>query len=454
MKNTRTKHVFTAGLWGAVCAVAIALVPGARAAEVSEEDFKALKEEVRKLTEKMDRMEKVHETDEQIKQKDQEQIKQLQDKLGETQTTAADAARRAEAATQTQPIYRVPDDSGSVNKNFMILGDAEVQYAKFPGGHGTFLFADFAPIFLYRAGDRILFEAGFDAALQNGSNPNNGHDSGQTSSFDLSFAQLNYVLNDYVTLATGNMLLPLGTYAQRTAGGWVNKLPDDPLPRDLLPGTGIGAQLLGAIPFGQSGQILNYSVYGVNGPSSNDGTGAPDQLDLGGNVGLHTDNTVGNLHGNPSGGGRLGWFFPFGPPHYDLELGGSIMSGEWDDAGKHLWTGGAVDASLHLGPYLEVKGEYIRAKYGSTSGNINPNGWWIQGGYKLAGLRLELPGINNVETVGRYDKINDHIGNHSERETLGLIYYFSNTLLFEGAYEFQHGTSRGDVMLLQIGYGF
>jgi hypothetical protein len=51
----------------------------------------------------------------------------------------------------------------------------------------------------------------------------NGHDSGTTTSFDLSFAQLNYVLNDYVTAAAGYMLLPLGTYAQRTAGGWVQQ---------------------------------------------------------------------------------------------------------------------------------------------------------------------------------------------------------------------------------------
>jgi hypothetical protein len=444
----------TFGLLAAICAAGIALVPDARGAEVSEDDFKALKEEVRKLREQMDKLEKLHEADEQAKQKDEAQIKQLQEKLSETQTAAADAARKADVATQAQPIYRVPDDSGSVNKNFMILGDAEVQFAKFPGQHSTFLFADFAPIFLYRAGDRILFEAGFDTTLQNGSNPVNGHDSGTTTSFDLSFAQLNYVLNDYVIVAAGDMLLPLGTYAQRSAGGWVNKIPDDPLPRDLLPGTGIGAQLLGAIPLGQSGQVLNYSVFGVNGPSSNDGTGDPDQLDLGGNVGLRTDNTVGNLHGNPSGGGRLGWFYPFGPPHYDFELGGSIMSGEWDDAGKHLWTGGAIDASLHVGPYTELKGEYIRTKYGSTSGNINPSGWWIQGSYKLAGLRLELPGINNLETVGRYDKINDKIGNHTERETIGLIYYLSNTLLLECAYEFQHGTTQGDVMLFQIGYGF
>jgi len=250
------------------------------------------------------------------------------------------------------------------------------------------------------------------------------------------------------------MLLPLGTYAQRSAAGWVNKFPDDPLPRDLLPGGGIGAQLLGAIPIGQSGQVLNYSVFGVNGPSSMDGTGSPDQLDLGGNVGLRSDNTVANLHGSPSAGGRLGWFFPYGPPHYDLELGISAMSGEWDDAGSHVWTGGAIDASLHFGPYFETKGEYIRTQYGSDSGNIKPNGWWVQAAYKLAGLHLEFPGINNFELVGRYDKINDRIGNHSERESIGLDYFITNTLLLEGAYEFEHGTSRGDVFLLQLGYGF
>src|SRR5947207_12424057 len=47
----------------------------------------------------------------QAHQKDQDQIKQLQEKLGETQTAAADAVRKAEVATQVQPVYRVPDDS-------------------------------------------------------------------------------------------------------------------------------------------------------------------------------------------------------------------------------------------------------------------------------------------------------------------------------------------------------
>ena len=46
----------------------------------------------------------------------------------------------------------------------------------------------------------------------------------------LSFAQLDYLFNDYVTFVGGDMLLPLGTYTERSAG-WLNKIPDDPLPR-------------------------------------------------------------------------------------------------------------------------------------------------------------------------------------------------------------------------------
>ncbi len=62
----------------------------------------------------------------------------------------------------------------------------------------------------------------------------------------LSFGQLDYLLNDYVTVVAGDMLLPLGTYSERGAG-WLNKIPDDPLVRDFLPGSGVGIQLRGAV---------------------------------------------------------------------------------------------------------------------------------------------------------------------------------------------------------------
>ena len=436
------------GLIIAGLAMGIAL-PLELRAQISSEDFNALKKTVEQLADKVQRLEQTHTNDTLAHQKDMEQIQQLREKLGETQRTVASVEQQGAAAAQVQPLPRVPLDEATVNHNFSILGDAEVQYAKTSGQHGSFLFADFAPIFLYRGGDRVLFEAGFDFALQN----NTG--GGSATTINLSFAQLDYLFNDYVTLVAGAMVLPLGTYSERTAG-WMNKIPDDPMARDLLPGSGIGAQLRGAIPIGQAGKSITYSVWGVNGPSSADGSGNADQLDLGGNVGLRTDNAVANLHGDLSGGARVGLFLPF-KPHYDLEVGLSGQSGEWDNGGHHNWSAAVFDASLHLGSSFDIKGEYIRSWYGSDDhGNVHPNGWWVQAGYKLAGLNLSLPVINNLELVNRYDTINDGLGGKSRRYTVGYIYYFSNTLLFEGDYEFLHSNHPAptEQLIFQLSYGF
>ena len=434
------------GLVIAGCALGLARAPQA-AAQVREADFKALQAAVAKLSEEVQSLKATNTVAEQMHALDVQQIQQLQQKLTETQQTATDTAQRVAATTQAQPLPRVPIDETTVNHNFQILGDAEVQYAKQSGGNGSFYLADFAPIFLYRGGDNILFEAGFDTTIGNNA-PNTNGVGGYTTTFNLSFAQLDYVLSDYLTLCAGDMLLPLGTYAERGAG-WLNKLPDDPLARQFLPDAGVGAQLRGAVALGDAGKILNYSVYGVNGPSSMDGTGSASQLDLGGNVGP-------NLHADPAGGGRLGVFLPF-KPRYDLELGLSGMAGKWDSSDTHLYTAGVVDAALHLGPSFEAKGEYIRTRYGTDDlGLITQEGWWSQVGYKLAGLNLELPGVNNLELVGRYDSLHDGQGTSTRRYSVGYVYYLTSALLFEGDYEFLHSTDPSQVnqLVFQLSYGF
>ena len=102
--------------------------------------------------------------------------------------------------------------------NFTMVGDAEVQFGQAKGQHGTFALADFAPIFLYRANDNILFEAGFDVTLQNNTDTSGTPNGGSSTSVSMSFGQLDYLLNDYVTVVAGYMVLPLGTYSERAAG--------------------------------------------------------------------------------------------------------------------------------------------------------------------------------------------------------------------------------------------
>jgi hypothetical protein len=441
------------GIAAAGCALGIALPPHAMAA-VSDEDFNALKKLVTEQGQKIEQLETTN-------AQDQEQIRQLQQQLGQTQTMATNAAQKAESLSQIQPVYPIPNPAAGATHNFMVVGDAEVQFGKTAGQHSAFTLADFAPIFLFRANDNVLFEAGFDIGLHNNTNPDGTRaGSGSSTSVDLSFAQLDYLYNDYLTVVAGDMLLPLGTYSERSAG-WLNKIPDDPLVRDFLPGSGIGVQLRGATPVGEDGQLLTYSLYGVNGPSSGSATNTANaaDLDLGGNVG-----DTPNWHANPSAGGRVGWFLPWGL-HYDLELGLSGQSGEWSDSGNRLWSAAVVDAALHLGPYFEAKGEYINTWVDTDDlGTLRPNGLWVQASYKLAGLNQNLPIINNLELVGRYDHLNDDgllgggMATKTDRYTAGYVYYFTNTLLFEGDYEFMH--SRGpnalppNLFVFQLSYGF
>ena len=436
-------------------------LPLGTSAAVDDQQFNELKELVTKLGQKIDKqdqrieqLEKTHAQDAQVHAQDQQKIQDLEHNLGETQQTVSNVQQTA-AAAAAAPMASTPGpplDEATVNHNFIIAGDAEVQFGKTAGQHGSFVLADFAPLFLYRSGGDVLFEAGFDIMNQNSSSPRTP---GYSTSLNLTFATLDYVLNNYMTLEAGQMLLPLGTYSERNAG-WLNKIPDDPLIRDdLVPQTGVGLELRGAASLGQSGQSVTYAVYGVNGPSSGTGTELAGDLDLNGNVG-----DTPNWHAKPSVGGRLGWFFPW-KPHYDFELGVSGQSGAWTDSGNHSWTAAVVDASLHLGANLEIKGEHIDTWQGSTDlGTIRPNGWYTQAGYKLAGLNLNIPYLSNVEIMGRYDRENTELGSKTERDTAGFVYYFSNTLLFEADYEWlqSHGLSPlypyPNGFILQLSYGF
>jgi hypothetical protein len=437
----------------------MALQPVIAAAAVDDQQFNELKDLVSRLSQKVDdqghriqQLEKTHEQDAQIHTQDQQKIQELEKTLGETRQTVSNVQQTAAMAAPATTVPGPPLDEATVNHNFFMVGDAEVQFGKTAGQHSAFALADFAPIFLYRASSDVLFEAGFDIMNQNNSSP---RAPGYSTSLNLTFATLDYVLNDYMTLEAGQMLLPLGTYSERNAG-WLNKIPDDPLVRDdLLPQTGDGVQLRGATSLGYSGQSLSYAVYGVNGPSSGTGTELASDLDLNGNVG-----DTPNWHANPSYGGRVGWFFPW-KPHYDFELGLSGQTGAWTDSGDHQWSAVVVDAALHLGANLEIKGEHIDTWEGSSDlGVIRPDGWYVQAGYKLAGLNLDVPYLSNIELMGRYDRENNAQGSQTDRYTAGFVYYFSNTLFLEGDYEWflSHGPAPlypfPDRFVTQLSYGF
>jgi hypothetical protein len=464
MKNISSR-IF--GTFTATCILSAALAHSV-SAQVSTDDFNALKKAVDALGDKVQKLEQTHDQDQKAHEQDQQTIQQLQQQLLETKTAVTNAQQTADTVAKAQAAAPAPGSSEGPLHNVTMVGDAEVQFGKTAGQHATFQFADFAPVFLYRASDDVLFEAGFDIFLNNNSDMNGNRAPGSSTSLNLTFATLDYLVNDYMTLQAGEMLLPLGTYNERNAG-WLNKIPDNPLVcDDLIPGSGVGVQLRGAVPIGESGQMATYAVYAVNGPSSGTSNSIANAgaLDLAGNTGSSA-----NWHPNPSGGGRIGWFYPW-KAHYDVELGLSGQTGQWSDSGNRQWSAGVLDAALHLGPNIELKGQYVKTWVETDDlGKIGPKGYYLQAGYKLAGLNLELPYINNFELVGRYDREDDSglfgggVGvTKTSRYTAGMIYYFSNTLLFEADYEWwkSHGAAPQPFstpgaptsFVLQLSYGF
>jgi hypothetical protein len=109
---------------------------------------------------------------------------------------------------------------------------------------------------------------------------------------------------------------------------------------------------------------------------------------------------------------------------------------------------------------VEVKGEYMNTWVGTDDhGKIDPDGWWIQAGYKLGGLKLNVPYLDKLEIVGRYDTVDDGLGSHTNRGTVGGVYYLTNTFWLEADYEWasNHGLSPAapnNALLFQISYGF
>src|SRR5439155_26534106 len=159
---------FALGCACVCCALAVPL-PVGTAAAIDDQRFNELKELVTKLGQKIEKQDQrieqlekthaqdaqVHAQDQKTHEQDQRKIQELQQKLGETQQAVSNVQTPA-IAVPVEPLPRVPLDEATVNHNFSILGDAEFQYVKTSGHHGTFVCADVALIVLDWGGDKFL----------------------------------------------------------------------------------------------------------------------------------------------------------------------------------------------------------------------------------------------------------------------------------------------------------
>ncbi|TAN36709.1 MAG: hypothetical protein EPN23_07825 [Verrucomicrobia bacterium] len=340
-------------------------------------------------------------------------------------------------------------EEATAKNNFVMAGGVDVNYQKTQGENGGFLLGSFNPIFLLRSGDKVLFEGALEFNVQN---QDNGASSVETV---VEFAQVSYLVNDWLTLTAGKIVLPLGSFIETTDPAWINKLPTFPLPRAdqtaILPESDIGVQAHGGISLG-GGSYINYGAFVVNGPghtSSTDTNGVTTET-------LSFD-SVENQNNSLGFGGKLGCFTPLAESS-SFEIGVSGESGKWDSQGQNNWSVLVCDARLHVTPAAEIRGEYIHSSEDTATGTLTPKGWWIQGAYQLSGLDTDVALLNKLELVARYAQVDLDQGDGAIKQTaLGVDYHITGTLALKGDYEINSADNPDaakNTVNLQIAYGF
>ena len=300
----------------------------------------------------------------------------------------------------------------------------------------------FAPIFLFKHSDRLMFEAELEFVLEN-----------NELEVGLEYADVMYVLNKNMTVRAGKFLLPFGTFMERLHPAWINRLPTRPLGLGhdgIAPSSGIGIELRGAFDLG--GPKLNYSVYSTNGPRLKDGSEEPEEAGM-----LLFQNFEDN-NNSKAFGGRLG-ILPFADSSTEFGFSAYSTNGvgetdsEYEDVGAFLY---AIDFSFvkqvpEIKGFIDVKGQYNNSNIDDAAFiethedgdeeeytfDNKSNSFYAQLSYRPTMANSDF--LKKLEVVGRFSNFNAPEGaeweEQSEQYAFGLNYWLTWRSVIKVAYQ-------------------
>ena len=339
--------------------------------------------------------------------------------------------------------------------NFLVTGYAFSGFTNAEGGNSSFDSRVF-PIFLWKLSDQVFASSEIEFEL------------GATATkINLEFLELNYIVNDWLTLKAGKFLTPLSTFKEQIHPAWINKLPDQPLYATggarLIPTSSLGFVAQGAIPVNND-MKFTYAAWLSNGPSL---------VTTGGKAGQLNFSNFSDVNNNKAVGARLGFF-----PMPELEVAYAFT---FADVGASGTAFNKLDATIHdisatyvlenesLGGRLDLRGEYVLSDvddvdYGSGIFNNER-----EGGYFQLAYRPTMSGgfFKDMEFVVRYDFLNnptaalDGKAYDEERWTIGVNYWLNPSSVVKVGYRFDdiedptNALNTGsDAFLAQFAIGF
>ena len=360
-----------------------------------------------------------------------------------------------EVAPEVAPPVIEPEGPMLGTTKFYIAGWAEGMFEARNGSVSTFS-ASFNPIFLWELTPKLLFESRLEI-----------EPSGGGTNVNLVYAQLSYLLNDYITLGVGEFFSPSNVFVERFEPQWINKLPDRPLAvyHGILPNISVGAEVRGGFPIGPT--RANYAFYISNGPSLN--TFDPrtaGTLDFNSYTDTNDNKAVGGRVGFlPIPGVETGYGFETAEPGFqgttfahvrslvqsvdlDITRDSDLLKGRINLYAQYAWSkvDHAVydpDGSLGFGPVAFTSkrdGGYAEVAYRPT--------------------KMDIDFIRNLEMIFRWDHLSrdpSGLGDPEEdRWTPGLDYWLSPSTVVKAAYEWDNprGERNKNALLLQAAMGF
>ncbi len=384
-----------------------------------------------------------------------EKIQQLTERIDDLETGQSSLSDSVDA------VMEAPGEDLRVLGNFILTGTGYTFYTAPSNLNGTFgTVVD--PVFLWRYGDSLLFEMKLDITLNN-----------HNTNTQLVYATLDYVANDWLTIRAGKYSTPLGFVWEKMTTGWINKLPNLPLPYNpraeaLTPAAELGIDIRGAIPLNnihfdcerKIPFVINYDLWVGNGPDEEDG-----MIVLGTN---YNDNNH-----NIAVGGRIG--FRFEPYR---EIGFSGEWGQWNN-NKHsstriskrplYYTAMVLDLHWRFPKLVDILGEFIYTDFGAVpnhalgihSHRVHQIGGWLQLSSYLSDFynaHCIKPDIwKSFEGVVRYGFVNSGISDFKgEQWSFGLNYHFNNLVILKFAYDINEKERLGghNTINIQLAYAY
>ncbi len=334
----------------------------------------------------------------------------------------------------------------------VLTGSAEATFTSARHAASNFS-AVFEPILLWHINDHLLFEGELELELE-----------GNHTLTKLEFAQIDWSLNDNLTLIGGKFLNPMNTYVERYVPTWIRKLPDNPLGLydGFLPESNVGFQLRGVYPIGSA--RVNFAAYVSNAPRLvTDDAGALGSLDF--------DNFESQADAKAYGG-RIGLALC---PNFEIGYGAQYARVRGDGTRSTSSLLQSVDVTAHVDAgkgRVALLGQYAWSKTGAYTYDadgalgVGPlsysnkrSGGYVQLSYR--GKQWDSDLMNHLEFIVRGDvgnAPNDAPGGFDERRlTFGIDYWIAHATVLKTAYEIDHrnnGEPNGDAFLLQLSTGF